>query len=314
MTQRVFDKTPGELQNWQQVTNFLKKQKPVAEGAVQELAFAPAPPGEGQQAVPRAVLWQGKFLQPRDGAVRFNIDASDGAIYVAGHATIGLTADAYLAAGLHDLAIFATGTGDLSATRAHENRNSASVTLLPFSAPDFELAGDAVAPVIAEASQEPGKLTFKLPPTELRYLQFTFDEYKGESIAVNHIEIGGGGATHIPTGADILALAKNDILEIAAGDTVTGTYIDAVTAGGLQRNKALNQSLTATYYNGVILPISYDSSAPATARSTRSARSCCASIPASASPSRSPTSTWMRPGPPTRSKSRSRSITARARS
>ena len=75
---------------------------------------------------------------------------------------------------------------------------------------------------------------------------------------MNHIEISGGGQTHIPTEADILALAKNDILEIAAGDTVTGTYIDAVTAGGLQRNKALSQTLTATYYNGQILPISYD--------------------------------------------------------
>jgi len=258
MTQRIYAKAPGELQSWKQVVDFVKGQKPTSESKPETLTFTPDPPAEGQQATAHSVLWQGKFHQPRDGAVRFEIDGTDGAIFIAGHTTVGLTADAYLKAGMHDLAIFATGTGTLNATRAHENPNSASVTLVPFSAADFAIEGENITPVATDVSQEPGKLTFKLPPTELRYLRFIFDEYKGESIAVKHIEISGGGKTHIPTEADILALAKNDILEIAAGDTVTGTYIDAVTAGGLQRNKALSQSLTATYYNGQILPISYD--------------------------------------------------------
>lgn len=259
MTQRTFATAPGELQNWKQVAEFVKAQKPTSETQPESLTFTPEPPAEGQPAAAAAaILWQGKFHQPRDGAVRFEIKAADGAIFIAGHATVGLTADAYLRAGMHDLAIFAAGTGTLSATRAHENPNSASVTLVPFSATDFASEGENITPATTEFSQEPGKLTYKIPPTQLRYLQFTFDEYKGESVAVKHIEISGGGKTHIPTEADILALAKNDILEIAAGDTVTGTYIDAVTAGGLQRNKALSQSLTATYYNGVILPISYD--------------------------------------------------------
>ena len=61
--------------------------------------------------------------------MRFKVDATAGAIYVNGNAVVDVTADVYLNAGLHDLAIFATGTGTLSASRAHENRNSANVTL-----------------------------------------------------------------------------------------------------------------------------------------------------------------------------------------
>ena len=258
MTRRTFEGSAGELKNWKQVVGFIKSKKPISEEVVDKLDFTPDPPAEGEQPKTHSILWQGKFHQPRDGAVRFEINAEDGAIYIAGHATVGTTTDAYLKAGLHDLAIFTYGTGSLSATRAHENRNSANVTLVPFSETDFALEGEPVSPTVAELSKEAGKLSFKFPSAELRYLQFTFDEYKGESIAVNHIEIAGGDQVRIPTEADLLALAKNDVLEIAAGDTVTGTYIDAVTAGGLQRNKALTQSLTATYYNGQILPIAYD--------------------------------------------------------
>ncbi|MFT5408363.1 MAG: TolA-binding protein [Verrucomicrobiales bacterium] len=259
MTQSIYEAVPSELKSWKQVTDFVKSQKPKSGGvSPQSLSAEAQPADEGKPAPTHSVLWQGKFHQPRDGAVRFEINAAGGAIYIAGHATVGLSADAYLKAGLHDLALFATGSGSLSATRAIENPNNPNVTQVPFTAEDFKLEGEEIAPTAAEVSQQPGKLTFRLPPAELRYLRFTFDEYKGESIAVNHIEISGGGKTHIPTEADILALARNNILEIAAGDTVTGTYIDAVTAGGLQRNKALNQSLTATYYNGQVLPISYD--------------------------------------------------------
>ena len=53
-------------------------------------------------------------------------------------------------------------------------------------------------------------------------------------------------------------LARNDILELAPGDTVTVSYLDEITAGGAQRNRLLTRKLTATYFNGQITPVSYD--------------------------------------------------------
>ena len=255
IVQRVYPTAPGELKEWKQIVEFVQKQPGVSAEPVDTLTFAPKPDHEGASAV----LWQGKFRQARAGAVRFQLDASSGAILIGGHASIGLSCDAYLKAGLHDLAIFAVGPGTLSASRAHENPNSPGVHQIPFSTADFEIADlQTVPPVTVDRTEQAGAISFSIPPTQLRFLRFTFDEYEGESIAVSHVEISGKGKTHIPTGADLLALASNDILEIAAGDSVTGTYIDAVTAGGLQRNRAISQTLTATYYNARILPISYD--------------------------------------------------------
>ncbi|NNM28068.1 MAG: tetratricopeptide repeat protein [Akkermansiaceae bacterium] len=83
-------------------------------------------------------------------------------------------------------------------------------------------------------------------------------EYRGEAVAINHVEIAGGGASHIPPSQDVLELAGNDILELAPGDTVTVSYLDELTAGGAQGNRLLKRELTATYHNGVITPVSFE--------------------------------------------------------
>ena len=56
----------------------------------------------------------------------------------------------------------------------------------------------------------------------------------------------------------MLALAGNQELEIAGGDTITATYIDEVVPGDSGRARVLTASLTATYFNADVSPIVYD--------------------------------------------------------
>ena len=101
---------------------------------------------------------------------------------------------------------------------------------------------------------------FRFPPQELRYVRFVFNEFLGESVAVNNVEIGGSSADelYIPTNDDVLALASNETLEIAAGDTVTANYTDEFTQNSSGTSQLLNAKLTATYNNASIAPITYD--------------------------------------------------------
>ena len=100
---------------------------------------------------------------------------------------------------------------------------------------------------------------FRFPAQELRYVRFVFNEFLGESVAVNNVEIGGATTKelYIPTNEDILALASNDTLEIAAGDTVTANYTDEFTQNESGTSQLLNTKLTATYNNATIAPITY---------------------------------------------------------
>jgi len=108
-----------------------------------------------------------------------------------------------------------------------------------------------------------GTYEFRFKPMELRHVRLVVDEYIGEAVAINHVEVGYAdqGAKYIPTEADVLALATNDVLEIAAGDTVTATYTDEFmpnpSAQGAA-NQVLTKTLTATYFNGKVEPITYE--------------------------------------------------------
>lgn len=100
---------------------------------------------------------------------------------------------------------------------------------------------------------------FRFPTQELRYVRFVFNEFLGESVAVNNVEIGGPSSDmlYIPTTEDVLALANNETLEIAAGDTVTANYTDEFTQNTSGTSQLLNAELTATYHNASIAPITY---------------------------------------------------------
>ncbi len=100
---------------------------------------------------------------------------------------------------------------------------------------------------------------FRFPTQDLRYVRFVFNEFLGESVAVSNVEIGGPSAQepYIPTSEDVLALASNETLEIAAGDTVTANYTDEFTQNSSGTSQLLNAKLTATYNDASITPITY---------------------------------------------------------
>jgi len=100
---------------------------------------------------------------------------------------------------------------------------------------------------------------FRFDPIDVRFTRFVINEYLGEAVALNHVEISGSDRANpfIPTEADVLALSENDTLEIAGGDVVTATYTDEVTQANSGGSRLLAGKLQATYFNGSVAPIVY---------------------------------------------------------
>lgn len=109
--------------------------------------------------------------------------------------------------------------------------------------------------VVAETDWE-----FRFAPIPLRFVQLLVHEYRGEAVAISHVEIGGPqpGEIYIPTKTDVLSLANNNVLEIAGGDTVTVSYTDEVTQFESGASQLLAAKLTATYFDARVASISYD--------------------------------------------------------
>ncbi len=125
----------------------------------------------------------------------------------------------------------------------------------------LNLTGITLRPAVgSRAIVAGGTWAFRFPPRELRHLKFVVQEYRGEAVAINRIEIGGDkpGEIYIPTKTDVLSLAGNDTLEIAAGDTITATYTDEFTQTAGDRSQLLTATLAATYFNGSVKSIAYD--------------------------------------------------------
>ena len=101
---------------------------------------------------------------------------------------------------------------------------------------------------------------FRFPQQEIRYARLQINEYLGEAVAISNVEIGGNSAAErfIPTEKDVLSLASNEVLEIAAGDLVTASYTDEFTQTATGGSQLLTKQLTATYNNAVVTPIAYD--------------------------------------------------------
>jgi TolA-binding protein len=101
---------------------------------------------------------------------------------------------------------------------------------------------------------------FRFDPIDVRYTRFVINEYLGEAVAVNHVEVSGEDRNNpfIPTEADVLALSQNDSLEIAGGDVVTATYTDEVTQANSGGSRLLTGRLQATYFDAGVVPIAYD--------------------------------------------------------
>ena len=251
---------------WKDVVGLTKVEKPRDDIPSETLSWTP--PEEGDKAY--YLVWSGKFVQPRDGALRIAVSGLHTALMLDGRLELTPTkgeqsVDVYAKRGIHELTIFAVtkdGGAPATALRARENPQLADVSLRHFNADDFASDDDDLStidqPIGGEIAQVENRWTLSLPSHSLRFLEYEFLEYRGESIAVNHLEVSGTGLTHIPPQQDVIKLAGNDTLELAPGDTITVSYLDELTAGARQRNRLLTAELTATYSNGTITPISYD--------------------------------------------------------
>ncbi|MEK6237481.1 MAG: tetratricopeptide repeat protein, partial [Planctomycetales bacterium] len=273
MTRRVFKGNYTRYTTWTQVVSLAAAGAPIDEEKTDgDLTWSPDPDDEDAKK-PHAVIWRGKLVQPQSGAVRVRVQGAVSAMAVDGKLEMPLgrgaqTVDVWLEQGMHDLTIFAASGGNsqgVSAMRARANLTSANVILAPFRPADFnlddpiaKLAADAVQGDRAEVIALDDVWEFQFPTRELRYVRLVANEYRGEALAINHVEIGGDAEFYIPTDQDVLSLSTNNVLEIAAGDVVRATYTDEFTQNELGGAQLITQELTATYNNALVAPIAYD--------------------------------------------------------
>jgi len=270
MNLRLYKTAANKLQqsySWKDIVGLVQKVDPTKVEKVETLSWEA--PEEGKDAY--FLVWSGPFVQERDGAIRIEVTGRNTAVMFNGRLEMPVgegeqSIDIHAPRGIHDLTILTIATPEVKAVAANiakENRQSSNVKIRPFVASDFDPSSVAGIEKFTpgpsgEIKQEENLWTLTMPVRELRYVEFEFLEYRGEAIAINNVEISGEGNKYMPPEADVLQLATNDILELAPGDTVTVSYLDALTAGAEQRNRLLTKSLTATYYNGEITPISYN--------------------------------------------------------
>lgn len=271
MRLHIYEMAAAQLKpnyTWQEVIDILGNKKAGHIIDCESLDWTP-PNKEGKGYL---LVWAGHFAQQREGGMRFEISGEQGAIMINGRLELaplksGGTCDIYAKAGLHELVAFATtrssATGKnntVGIKRGRENTQSAEVKLSAFGHEDFEAGALTLVkgPVHGQITQKENVWTMSLPVHPLRYVECNILEYRGEAVSINMVNIDDGHVQHVPPEDDVLELAENDILELAPGDTVTVSYLDELTAENRQPNRFLTKTLTATYYNGKITPISYD--------------------------------------------------------
>lgn len=270
MRLRIYKTSAKDLRQtytWNEIAELTKKLEPDENQMVDSLSW------QMPEATEDAcfLVWSGPLIQERDGALRIGVSGKITAVMFDGRLELpvgegGRTVDVFARRGVHELTVLSIATPgmkEVEALRARENPQSSAVSMRPFLAADFETAAAPDLPKIESApaagiTREANHWTLTMPAQELRFIDFGFLEYRGEAISVGNVEVSGGGNRHIPPAADVLELARNQFLELAPGDTVQVSYLDEITAGGLQRNRLLTKDLTATYYNGVITPVGYD--------------------------------------------------------
>ncbi len=271
MSARIYHVDGQNYTTWEQVVALTKNAKAISEGKAADLFWSRVPEEKVKPAT--SIVWHGKIVQPKTGAVRFTVQGEKTALMVDGRLEMpvgptGRHADVYLDAGTHVVTIFAAAgpnTPTLEARWATGEATTELVTTNPFRAIDFDLtrpeakATPAPRPLgEAVPDKEGTSWDFKFPAMNVRHIRTVIHEYRGEAVAINHVEIRDSekNVLHIPTEADLLSLATNDVLEISGGDVVTASYIDDLnTTGG---SRLLAAKLTATYHNATILPIAYD--------------------------------------------------------
>lgn len=271
LRRRVYAANLTQATQWAQVVALTKNSQPLTSDEVEEVLWQRAEEAEDAKK-PATVVWHGKLAQPRDGAARIRVEGTRTALAVDGRLELplgpgGRSADVWLNAGLHDVTIVAATNSaqqPTGAVWARADLNQAQTTLAPFRKQDFDPQGATAKPhatgadpsvVVAETDWE-----FRFSPVPLRYARLVVHEYKGEAVAINHVEVSGSRASdlYIPTKTDVLSLAANQVLEIAGGDTVTAAYTDEAGQSESAGSQLLTGKLTATYHDARVNPIAYD--------------------------------------------------------
>ena len=284
IVQRIYQLKKGEIiTNWKDAVSVINKESALVTNEVDTLEWFPPELNEikpkQKNKLSNLIVWNGQFVQRRPGAVRFKVDADVGGVMIGGRLIASIdqnieladVSDVYLEAGLHSFLVIGWVKdidSGVSVQRARENLAKDSIELAPFRLSDFVLSevernefmqSTAVSKtIVPEINLNNGKITALLKGWQLRNLKMVVDEYSGNFVSVKNVKISSDGSQVIPPRDDVLELAKNNILEIAAGDSITAIYVDELTEGGLERNRQLEASLKATYYNGTITPLSYE--------------------------------------------------------
>jgi outer membrane protein assembly factor BamD (BamD/ComL family) len=110
----------------------------------------------------------------------------------------------------------------------------------------------ASKPVDIAVDQEGSRFTAKFgEKANARILRTIMLDYETDAPSINRIQLTNrDGKQILPTRQDLIALRKNDILEIVPGDRVTVTYQDPVV---VSREKDVHQAfLTATFFNALL--------------------------------------------------------------
>ena len=270
MTRRVYNGRNKGLASWDDVVALTNNTRPTDEEPTDELRWERP---EDDQRFNRSyvVLWRGTLVQPSASAARIAVSGATTAVAVDGRLEMPIgqgrrTVDVWLDAGPHDLTILATmdaSRQEVEATWARADLASAQVKLRSFRAADFDFErseGTLQPAPDSEVTIADNAWQFDFRPAEVRHVRLIVHEYLGEAVAVNYVEVCGEqpDQVFIPTETDVLALANNDVLEIAGGDTVTATYTDEFTHGNSGSSRLLIGKLAATYFNADIAPIAYD--------------------------------------------------------
>jgi TolA-binding protein len=278
MTMRIYQaKGNPTMHDWERFSKWINSKEPEETKEVDDLEWIMPEEvleeGGKESKLARIVTWAGNYAQPNAGATRFFVSAENAAIMIDGklvmepdtaRARKNRSVDVFLESGIHELTILAYVSNHKAGgkvTRARENPNVEQIVSGPFRPSDFDQAGidakeDDEEELAVEAYKKGSNWTFSIPAAHLRHVEFIFEEYVGQSLAINQVEVKAGEKLLVPTDADILAMSENDILEITAGDEVVASYVDEFGRGGI-KNRLLTKTLTATYYNAKIRPVSY---------------------------------------------------------
>ncbi len=180
MTRRVYAGNHTDFTTWEQVVALNKNGKPFDDAAAENLLWQR--PAEGDTAAaPFTVLWQGKLVQTKNGAVRIAVKGGKTALLVDGILELpvgpgGRNVDLWLSAGTHNVAIFAAsaaGASPVEAQLARANLTSEEVVVLPFRSADFDLTKVATDTPADGATLPPPVATIPLLLKEGKYTKKT---------------------------------------------------------------------------------------------------------------------------------------------